>query len=123
MPEVDLKERPWRLHVLDMIEYSEKVLAYTEGMDRQAFIADGLIYDAALRNLQLMGEAAKRIPDEVRQAHSEIPWHALIGTPVHLTHSYLTICDSIVWCVIQENVPDLLPALRNLLKSAAANRE
>ena len=119
MSETEGESRPWRFYIQDMIEFSEKVLAYTEGMDQKAFIADGLIYDATLRNLQLIGEAATHIPGEVRQAHSEIPWHAIIGTRNRLAHSYLTISDCIIWGIIQEAVPDLLPALRGLLESTS----
>ncbi len=118
MSEADRELRPWRFYIQDMIDFSEKVLAYTEGMDQEAFIADGLTYDATMRNLQLIGEAARHIPGQVRQAHSEIPWHAIIGTRNRLAHSYLTISDSIVWGIIQEAIPDLLPALRNLVETA-----
>ena len=117
MSDASREGRSWRFYVQDMIDFGEKVLAYTEGLDQEAFIADGLTYDATLRNLQLIGEAATHIPDEVRQAHSEVPWHAIIGTRNRLAHSYLAISDSILWGVIQEAVPNLLPALRKLLKS------
>ena len=117
MSDAGREGRPWRFYIQDMIEFGEKVLAYTEGLDQEAFIADGLTYDATLRNLQLIGEAATHIPDEVHQTHSEVPWHAIIGTRNRLAHSYLAISDSIIWGVIQEAVPDLLPALRNLLES------
>lgn len=117
MSEVDLRERPWRLLILDMIAFSEKVLAYTEGLDRRAFVADGLIYDATLRNLQLIGAAAKHVPIEVRQAQPEIPWHIFTGTCYHLVRSYLTINESCVWDIIQEAVPDVLPVLRKLSDS------
>jgi len=106
-----------------MIVSSEKVLAYTEGLDRQAFIADGLVYDATLRNLQLIGAAAKHIPSEVRQAHSEIPWLLFTGTCSNLARSYLTISDSIVWDIIQEAVPGILPTLRNLSDSESEKRD
>lgn len=117
MSDADREGRPWRFYIQDMIDFSKKVLAYTEGLDQEAFIADEITYDATLRNLQLIGEAATHIPDEVRQAHSEVPWHAIIGTRNRLAHSYLAISDSIIWGVIQEAVPDLLPALRKLLES------
>lgn len=117
MSEIHLKKRPWRLQIEDMIEFSEKVLAYTEGMGRQAFIADGLIYDATLRNLQQIGAAARRVPNEVREAHSEIPWHLFTVTCNNLVPSYLTISDNFVWDIIQEAVPDFLPALRKLSES------
>ena len=117
MSDAGREGRTWRFYVQDMIEFGEKVLAYTEGLDQESFITDGLTYDATLRNLQLMGEAATHIPDKIRQAHSEIPWHAIIGTRNRLAHSYLAISDNIIWGVIQEAVPDLLPELRKLLES------
>ncbi|MCY4409662.1 MAG: DUF86 domain-containing protein [Caldilineaceae bacterium] len=119
MSETDREARSWRFYIQDMIDFSEKVLAYTEGLDQEAFLADGLTYDATMRNLQLIGEAATHIPGEIREAHSEIPWHAIIGTRNRLAHSYLTISDRIIWGIIQEAVPDLLPALRSLLESTS----
>ena len=85
--------REWRFYIQDMIEFSEKVLSYAEGLDRDAFIADELTYDATLRNLELIGEAATHIPSEVRAAYPDIPWHAIVGTRNRLAHSYLSISN------------------------------
>ena len=52
------EDQDWRLYAGDMIEFAEKVLAYTSGMDQAAFVADSLTYDATLRNMELIGEAA-----------------------------------------------------------------
>jgi uncharacterized protein with HEPN domain len=65
--------REWRFHVDDMIVFAEKVLAYTAGLDQPAFVANTLVYDATLRNLELIGEAATRVPDDVRHAHPQVP--------------------------------------------------
>ena len=116
-------KREWRFYVQDMIEFSEKVLAYSNGLDQAAFLADGLTYDATLRNLQLIGEAATHIPIEVRKAHPDIPWHAIVGARNRLAHSYLHISDDIIWSIIQDAIPKLLPALRNLLDSAPETSE
>ena len=59
------KARNWRLYVDDMISFAEKVLAYTEGMDQPRFESSNLNYDATVRNLELIGEAATRIPPAV----------------------------------------------------------
>lgn len=107
--------RGWRFYIQDMIEFSEKVLSYTDGMDQDAFIADRRTYDATLRNLKLIGEAATHIPDAVRQAHPNIQWRSIIGTRNHLAHGYLGIDDDTIWDIIQTDIPNLLPALRNLL--------
>jgi uncharacterized protein with HEPN domain len=70
----DPTQREWRFYLDDMIDSTGKVLAYTEGLDQAGFVASGLTYDATLRNLQLIGEAATHIPDEIRAAHPEVPW-------------------------------------------------
>ena len=64
--------RHWMLYVEDMIEFAERVLSYTEGLDQEQFTADERTYDATLRNIELIGEAATHVPGYVREAHSEI---------------------------------------------------
>jgi|GEM_PF-2447834 len=66
-------QREWRFYIEDMIGFADKVLAYTAGLNQDDFVSDDLTYDATLRNLELIGEAATRIPDEVRAMHTEIP--------------------------------------------------
>lgn len=70
----------WRFYLDDMIEFAEKVLAYTDGLDQAGFVKSGITYDATLRNLELIGEAATHIPDDVRAAHPEIPWRMIVAT-------------------------------------------
>ena len=118
MSDAEQGAREWRFYVQDMIEFSEKVLSYTKGLDQDAFIADGLTYDATLRNLELIGEAATHIPSEVREAYPDIPWHAIVGTRNRLAHSYLSISNSVIWTVIRDATPKLLPELRALLNTA-----
>lgn len=69
----DVSTREWRFYLDDMIDFTGKVLAYTDGFDQAGFVANRLTYDATLRNLELIGEAATHIPDEFRIAHPEIP--------------------------------------------------
>ena len=107
--------RQWRFYITDMIEFGEKIQAYTDGMDRAAFVASAMTYDATLRNLELIGEAANHVPEAVRDAHPEIPWRAIIGARNRLAHGYLEIDDHVLWSMVQDAVPALLPALRNLL--------
>ena len=66
-------EREWRFYIDDMITFAQKVVVYTAGHDQPGFVADGRTYDATLRNLELIGEAATHVPDVVRTAHPEIP--------------------------------------------------
>jgi len=107
-------EREWRFYLGDMIKFAEKVLAYTHGLDQDAFVASGVTYDATLRNLELIGEAATRIPSDVRAAHPESPWRMIIATRNRLIHGYLGIDDDTLWSMIRDDVPQLLPQLKGL---------
>lgn len=111
--------RDWRLYVQDMIEFAERVLSYTEGMDLDSFIADRRTYDASLRNIELIGEAATHVPDHIRDAHPEIPWRLIVGARNRVAHGYLGMDDDVVWDIVRTDVPDLLPKLRRLLESAS----
>ena len=105
----------------DMIVFGERLLSYTSGMDQSAFVADRRTYDAVLRNLELIGEAATHIPETVRIAHPEIDWRSIIGTRNRVAHGYMGIDDDVVWDIVQSDIPDLLPNLRRLLASIGEN--
>ncbi|MGQ0657930.1 MAG: HepT-like ribonuclease domain-containing protein [Chromatiales bacterium] len=107
----------WRFYLDDMIAFTQKVQSYTDGLDQAGFIADGLTYDATLRNLELIGEAATHIPDEVRAAHPEIPWRMIIATRNRLNHAYLGIDDDTLWSIIQDDIASLLMSLQKLKQS------
>ena len=109
--------RDWRFYVEDMIGFCERVLDYVAGLDKAEFLASPMPYDATLRNLELIGEAAAQIPEAVRDAHPEIPWRAIVGTRNRLAHAYLHIDDDLIWSVIVDAVPDLPAALRKLLET------
>ena len=110
------QDRPWHLYVRDMIEFAERVVSYTDGLDYDAFVADGLTYDATLRNIELVGEAATHIPEEIRTEHTEIPWRNVVGTRNQLAHGYLGIDNDVIWDIIEHDVPDLLRKLHKLLE-------
>ena len=115
MSDAQSRSREWRFHVRDMIEFCERVLSYTEGLDQRTFLADRRTHDATLRNIELVGEAATPVPSEIRKAHPDIPWHAIIGTRNRPAHGYLHMSDDVVWFIIQDAIPSLVPSLRALL--------
>lgn len=108
------KKREWRFYLDDMIDFAGKVLAYADGFNQAGFVASRLNYDATLRNLELIGEAATHIPNEVRAAHPEISWRMIIATRNQLIHGYLGIDDDTLWSIIRDDVPELLPLLKAL---------
>lgn len=106
--------REWRFYLDDMIGFAERVLAYTDGLDQTAFDASGLNYDATLRNLELIGEAATHIPAAVRDGAPQVPWRLIIATRNRLIHGYLGIDSDTLWSIIQTDVPALLKQLTAL---------
>jgi uncharacterized protein with HEPN domain len=107
-------QREWRFYLDDMIEFAEKVVAYTGGFDQASFVTCSLNYDATVRNLELTGEAATHIPDAVRAANPQIPWRLIIATRNRLIHGYLGIDNDTLWSIIRDDIPAFLLELRNL---------
>ncbi len=97
-----------------MIGFALNAIAYSTGFDQAGFVASRLNYDATVRNLELIGEAATRIPAEVREAHPDIAWRQIIAMRNRLIHGYLGIDDDTLWSIIQSDLPALLPQLRSL---------
>ena len=122
MSEPDDVLRDWQFYVEDMIGFGERIRNYTAGLDKAAFVACPMSYDATLRNLELISEAATQIPETVRDAHPEIPWRAIVGTRNRLAHAYLHIDDDVIWTLIVDAVPELLAAPRKLLETAGKER-
>ncbi len=106
--------REWRFYIDDMIAFADKALAYSAGLDQAAFVASEINYDATLRNLELIGEAATHIPGEIRETHPEVPWRLIIATRNRLIHAYLGIDNDTLWSILQDDVPALLPVLQAL---------
>ena len=109
--------RGWRMYIQDMIEFAERVLSYTQGLNQDAFMADRRTYDATLRNIELIGESATHVPDNIRESHPEIAWRSIIGARNRVAHGYLGIDDDVVWDIVQSGIPELLSRLRELLES------
>lgn len=105
------ERREWRFYVDDMIRFARKVLANVEGLVQAAFVERDLTYDATLRNLELLGEAAAHVPEDVRAAHPEVPWRLIVATRNRLIHGYLGIDDDTVSSIIRDDVPAILPML------------
>ena len=97
-----------------MIRFAEDVLSYTDGMKQDDFVSAPLNYDATLRKLELIGEAATHIPDDVRAANPDIPWRMIIATRNRLIHAYLGIDNDTLWSIIRDDVPGLLDGLRQI---------
>jgi uncharacterized protein with HEPN domain len=110
----DKPHREWRFYIDDMIGFADNVISYTDGYSQEKFIHSGITYDATIRNLELIGEAATHIPEDIKVQFNEIPWRTVIATRNKLIHGYLGIDNDTLWSIIQSDVPELLHLLKKI---------
>ena len=91
-------------HILNSIN---RILDYISGKDREAFEADQLTQDAVVRQLEVIGEATKRVSKELRSKNPDIPWSDMAGMRDVLIHDYIDVDLGVVWKTASEDVPNL----------------
>lgn len=94
-------------YVEDIVEATRKIDRYTADLDYCAFVDDELTVDAVLRNFEVIGEAAKNVPEDVRDEYDEVPWSEMAGMRDKLIHGYSTVEVSIIWRTVEEEIPGL----------------
>ncbi|MFO8009116.1 MAG: DUF86 domain-containing protein [Candidatus Brocadiia bacterium] len=99
-------------YIADILNAAREVEEFTEGMAFDAFVADKKTINAVIRSLEVMGEAAKRIPEEIRQRYPGVPWKQMAGMRDKLIHEYSGVDLQIVWGVVKEELPPLRPRVR-----------
>jgi uncharacterized protein with HEPN domain len=110
-----MSSRDVRLFLQDMLTSCDRVLRYTEGMNRDVFFADTLVFDATMRNIEILGEACKQIPPDLREQYPAIPWRKISGLRDIVIHHYFGIDENIVWDVIRHQIPHLRVQLAHVL--------
>jgi uncharacterized protein with HEPN domain len=91
-------------HILQSIN---NILEYTKGLTKKDFSKNNLIQDAVIRNFEIMGEATKKVSQEYRQLHTEVPWKEMSGMRNKLIHDYIGVDITVIWKTIKEDLPPL----------------
>ena len=99
-----------------MLENAEKALSFVEGLDYEDFRKDDKAIYAVIRAFEIIGEAARQIPENVREKNPNIPWREISAMRNKLTHEYFGVNTEVVWRTVQEDLPVIIPALRKMLK-------
>ena len=106
--------REWRFYLDDMMSFCVLVLEYTQGIEQKQFVSDRMRFDATVRNVELIGEAATHVPESIRLSQPDIPWRKVIATRNRLVHGYLGIDNDTLWSIVAVDLPPLLEALRKM---------
>lgn len=111
-----MPSRNWKVRVEDILQAASKIEQYVAGMTFETFRADDKTIDAVVRNLEIIGEASRNVPPPVRDRHLSVPWDKMIGIRNVLIHEYSGVSVPIVWRTIREDLPPLVPLLREILE-------
>ena len=109
-----MSNRPIDLLLSDILESIDRVPQYIKGLSFDAFSNDQKSIDAVVRNLEIIGEAANRLPDEFREKHPQVEWHKVVGLRNRIIHDYFGIDLEIIWQIIHANLPKLRQTLSRL---------
>ena len=97
--------------IADIVTYGRRALGYVAHVDEAGFLAQTGIQDQVIRCLEVIGEAARRIPDDVRSEYPEVPWVQMAGMRNHLAHAYDAVDARAVWLTVVRDLPPVLDRL------------
>ncbi len=112
-----MSKRYWKLFVEDILESIEWIEKYTEAVDFEEFRADRKTIDAVVRNFEIIGEASKFIPDDLKEKYQDVDWKGIIGLRNRIAHEYFGISTTIIWYIIKEELPTLKRQMGQILEN------
>ncbi|MGQ9532535.1 MAG: HepT-like ribonuclease domain-containing protein [Desulfotomaculales bacterium] len=111
-----MSERDDTVYLRHMLDAIARIQNYLGDTDRVAFDANLLLQDGVIRQLEIIGEAAKRVSARLRQQHPDIPWRSMAGMRDKLIHEYFGVDLDAVWKTVQEDLPSLQSRILAILK-------
>jgi uncharacterized protein with HEPN domain len=107
--------RSWNIYLKDILGAIHKIEIYTQDLDFLSFCQDERTVDAVIRNLMVIGEAVKNIPEDIRQVEPEIEWRKIAGLRDFAAHAYFNVSNEIVWDVVENKLSTLAEAVTRIL--------
>jgi len=102
-----MSKRHWRLFAEDILECIEKIENYIGDMEFGDFESDSKTIDAVVRNLEIIGEASKYIPNEIKKEYGNVDWKGIVGVRNRIIHEYFGVDLDIIWRIIEREIPML----------------
>jgi uncharacterized protein with HEPN domain len=118
-----MSTRGWTERVEDILDAIAEIDAFIAGMELETFRSDFKTIRAVELNLIIIGEAASRIPDDFQATHSEIPWSFMKAMRNQLVHAYFNVDAQVLWDTVQDDLPPLKIALKQLVKNPSQTSE
>jgi len=109
-----------RVFVGQMVEAASAAIEFTEGLHKETLLEDRLVAFAVVRAIQLVGQAARVVSEDVKAANPDIPWHQMIGMRNVVVHDYADVDLTLVWKTVRDDLPGLVQRLTRLLAQDAA---
>ena len=109
-------KREYDDYVRDMLENAEKAISFVQGMDYDGFCKDDKAMYAVIRALEIIGEAARQIPEDIRHSNPEIQCREIAAMRNKLTHEYFGVNTKVIWRTVEKDLPTLIPLLKKMLK-------
>jgi uncharacterized protein with HEPN domain len=109
-----MSHRPTRLLLDDILDRIMRIERHSAGLDRTAFLNDEKTCDSVIRSLEVIGEAASRLPKEFTAEHAEVPWRRIVGLRNRIVHEYFDVDIELVWEIVHTELPALKTQLRAL---------
>ncbi|WP_083676818.1 HepT-like ribonuclease domain-containing protein [Paenibacillus glucanolyticus] len=104
--------------LMDIIESIHRIETYLLNVEYEEFLSNQMLLDAVVRNLEIIGEAARNMNDEIKEKYQEVPWRNMIGLRNILIHEYFGIDESIIWEVSKRNLQEIKPVIMKAIQEA-----
>jgi len=109
--------RDYKLYLKDILAAMDSIETFVEGMSLEQFLEDDKTSSAVIRKFEIIGEAAKHIPEEILKQYPNVPWKEMAGMRDKLIHFYFGADCQLVWVTIKERLPKLKPEIKKIQKN------